>query len=173
MTLLMLGALALVYRDERNSPNKFVFKWYTWQNHVCLSWKKYPEKPEAGFLVRVHPDPCLILIRAQIRALLCAPKSKFIRAQTLTLPVLDKKTGLWAVLLYRIKLVRTVWTVWTVNFSNRIRKNLVKSADLHIFSAILTKRKDKLSMNIWWFSPLRRRICGALLALVKGKSKRW
>jgi hypothetical protein len=37
-------------------------------------------KPEAGFLVRVHPDPCLILIRAQIHALLCASKSKFIPA---------------------------------------------------------------------------------------------
>jgi hypothetical protein len=49
---------------------------------------------EAGFLVRVHPDSCLILIRAQIRALLCASKSKFIRAQTLTLLVLDKKNGL-------------------------------------------------------------------------------
>jgi hypothetical protein len=49
---------------------------------------------EAGFLVRVHPDPCRILSRAQIRALLCASKSKFIRAQTLTLLVLDKKTGL-------------------------------------------------------------------------------
>jgi hypothetical protein len=47
--------------------------------------------PEAGFLVRVHPDRCLILMLAQIRALLCASKSKFIRAQTLTLPVLDKK----------------------------------------------------------------------------------
>jgi hypothetical protein len=49
---------------------------------------------DAGFLVRVHPDP--ILIRAQIRAVLCALKSKFIRAQTLTLTVLDKKTGLRA-----------------------------------------------------------------------------
>jgi hypothetical protein len=28
-------------------------------------------KTEAGFLVRVHPEPCLILSRAQIRALLC------------------------------------------------------------------------------------------------------
>jgi hypothetical protein len=34
--------------------------------------------PEAGFLVRSHPDPCPILIRAQIHALLCA--SKFIPA---------------------------------------------------------------------------------------------
>jgi hypothetical protein len=51
-------------------------------------------RAEAGFLVRVHPDPCLILIRAQIHALLCASKSKFIRAQILTLPVLDKKNGL-------------------------------------------------------------------------------
>jgi hypothetical protein len=51
--------------------------------------------PEAGFLVRVHPDTCLILIRVQIRALLCSSKSKFIRAQTtLTLQVLNKKTGL-------------------------------------------------------------------------------
>jgi hypothetical protein len=49
--------------------------------------------PEAGFLVRVHPDPCLILIRAQIRALLCASKPKLIPAQTLTLLVLDKKTA--------------------------------------------------------------------------------
>jgi hypothetical protein len=48
-------------------------------------------KTEAGFLVRVHPDPCLILIRAQIRAWVCALQSKFIRAQTSTLPVLDKK----------------------------------------------------------------------------------
>jgi hypothetical protein len=31
-------------------------------------------RPEAGFLVRVHPEPCLI--RAQIRALLCPSKSK-------------------------------------------------------------------------------------------------
>jgi hypothetical protein len=37
-------------------------------------------KPEAGFLVRVHPEPCLILSRAQIRALLCSSKSKFIPA---------------------------------------------------------------------------------------------
>jgi hypothetical protein len=50
-----------------------------------------PITTEAGLLVRVHPDPCLILIRAQIRALLLASKSKFIRAQTLTLQVLDKK----------------------------------------------------------------------------------
>jgi hypothetical protein len=35
---------------------------------------------EAGFLVRVHPEPCLILIRAQILALLCSSKSKFIPA---------------------------------------------------------------------------------------------
>jgi hypothetical protein len=47
--------------------------------------------PEAGFLVRAYPDPCLILIRARIRALLSASKSKFIPAQTLTLLVLDKK----------------------------------------------------------------------------------
>jgi hypothetical protein len=33
--------------------------------------------PEAGFLVRVHPELCLILSRAQIRALLCSSKSKF------------------------------------------------------------------------------------------------
>jgi hypothetical protein len=46
---------------------------------------------EAGFLVRVHPEPCLILSRAQIRALLFSSKSKFIPAQTLTLLVLDKK----------------------------------------------------------------------------------
>jgi hypothetical protein len=49
---------------------------------------------EAGFLVRVHPEPCLILRRVQIRALLCSSKSKFIPAWTLTLLVLDKKTGL-------------------------------------------------------------------------------
>jgi hypothetical protein len=49
---------------------------------------------EAGFSVRVHPDPGLILIRAQILALIYASKSKFIRAQTLTLLDLDKKTGL-------------------------------------------------------------------------------
>jgi hypothetical protein len=36
--------------------------------------------PEAGFLVRVHPDPCLILILPQIRALLCTSESKFIPA---------------------------------------------------------------------------------------------
>jgi hypothetical protein len=47
--------------------------------------------PEAGFLVRVHPEPCLIMSRAQIRALLCSLKSKFIPAQTLTSLVLDKK----------------------------------------------------------------------------------
>jgi hypothetical protein len=47
--------------------------------------------PEAGFLVRVHPELCLILSRAQIRALLCSSKSKFIPAQTITLLVLDKK----------------------------------------------------------------------------------
>jgi hypothetical protein len=29
-------------------------------------------RAEAGFLVRVHPEPCLILSRAQIRALLCS-----------------------------------------------------------------------------------------------------
>jgi hypothetical protein len=52
-------------------------------------------RAEAGFYVRVHPDPCLILIRAQIRAVLCASKSKFIPAYTLTLPVLDKKNGHW------------------------------------------------------------------------------
>jgi hypothetical protein len=50
--------------------------------------------PEAGFLARVHPEPCLILSRAQIRALLCSSKSKFIPASTLTLLVLDKKNGL-------------------------------------------------------------------------------
>jgi hypothetical protein len=53
------------------------------------------QSTEAGFLVRVHPEPCLILSRAQIRALLCLSKSKVIPAQTLTLLVLDKKTGLW------------------------------------------------------------------------------
>jgi hypothetical protein len=37
-------------------------------------------QPEAGFLVRVHPESCLILSRAQIRALLCSSKSKFIPA---------------------------------------------------------------------------------------------
>jgi hypothetical protein len=37
-------------------------------------------QPEAGFLVRVHPEPCLILSRAKIRALLCSSKSKFIPA---------------------------------------------------------------------------------------------
>jgi hypothetical protein len=47
--------------------------------------------PEAGFLVRAHPNPCLILIPAQIRALLCASRPKFICAQTITLPVLVKK----------------------------------------------------------------------------------
>jgi hypothetical protein len=66
----------------------------------CMIWIKVfmvsiilriPITTEAGLLVRVHPDPCLILIRAQIRALLLASKSKFIRAQTLTLQVLDKK----------------------------------------------------------------------------------
>jgi hypothetical protein len=36
--------------------------------------------PEAGFLVRVHPEPCLILSHAQIRALLCSSKSEFIPA---------------------------------------------------------------------------------------------
>jgi hypothetical protein len=51
-------------------------------------------RPEAGFLVTVHPEPCLILSRAQIRALLCSSKSKFIPAWTLTLLVLDKKNGL-------------------------------------------------------------------------------
>jgi hypothetical protein len=55
---------------------------------------RFPRSPEAGFLVRVHPEPCLILSRAEIRALLCSSKSKFIPAQTLTLLVLDKKTGL-------------------------------------------------------------------------------
>jgi hypothetical protein len=35
---------------------------------------------EAGFLVRVHPEQCLILSRAQIRALLYSSKSKFIPA---------------------------------------------------------------------------------------------
>jgi hypothetical protein len=35
---------------------------------------------EAGFLVRVHPEPCLILTRAQIRALFCSSKSKLIPA---------------------------------------------------------------------------------------------
>jgi hypothetical protein len=49
-----------------------------------------------NFFVRAHPNPCLILIRAQIRALLFASKSKFIRAQTLTLLVFDKKNGLGA-----------------------------------------------------------------------------
>jgi hypothetical protein len=49
---------------------------------------------QAGFLVRVYPDLCLILIRAQIRAVQCASKSKLIRAQTIALLVLDKKTGL-------------------------------------------------------------------------------
>jgi hypothetical protein len=29
-------------------------------------------KAEAVFFVRVHPEPCLILSRAQIRALLCS-----------------------------------------------------------------------------------------------------
>jgi hypothetical protein len=37
-------------------------------------------KTEAVFLVRVHPEPCLILSRAQIRALFCSSKSKFIPA---------------------------------------------------------------------------------------------
>jgi hypothetical protein len=45
---------------------------------------------EAGFLVRVYPEPCLILILT----LLCSSKSKFIPAWTLTLLVLDKKNGL-------------------------------------------------------------------------------
>jgi hypothetical protein len=35
---------------------------------------------EAGFLVRVHPEPCLILSREQILALSCSSKSKFIPA---------------------------------------------------------------------------------------------
>jgi hypothetical protein len=35
---------------------------------------------EADFLVRLHPEPCLILSRAQIHALLCSSKSKFIPA---------------------------------------------------------------------------------------------
>jgi hypothetical protein len=39
-----------------------------------------PTITEAWFLVRVHPEPCLILSRAQIRALLCSSKSKFILA---------------------------------------------------------------------------------------------
>jgi hypothetical protein len=60
-------------------------------------------RTESGFLVRVHPEPCLILsraqIRAQIRALLCSSKSKLIPASTLTLLVLDKKTGLCSFLL--------------------------------------------------------------------------
>jgi hypothetical protein len=60
-------------------------------------WRQLQFRSEAGFLVRVHPDPCLILIRAHIHALLCASKSQLIRAKTLTLPVLDKKDGLSSV----------------------------------------------------------------------------
>jgi hypothetical protein len=71
---------ASVFPDER----KFTFKVLCGHTLKC-------GLPEASLLVRVHPDPCLILIRAQIRALLLASKSKFIRAQTLTVQVLEKK----------------------------------------------------------------------------------
>jgi hypothetical protein len=50
------------------------------QNKKHLLPKGLHSFPEAGFLVRVHPEPCLILSRAQIRALLCSSKSKFIPA---------------------------------------------------------------------------------------------
>jgi hypothetical protein len=43
-------------------------------------WHLLESSAEAGFLVRVHPEPCLILSSAQIRALLCSSKSKFIPA---------------------------------------------------------------------------------------------
>jgi hypothetical protein len=49
-----------------------------WIKYVLFGLRR--QLPEAGFLVKVHSDPCLILIRAQIRALLCASKSKFIPA---------------------------------------------------------------------------------------------
>jgi hypothetical protein len=43
------------------------------KNEKCVKSRNRNKKTgsEAGFLVRVHPEPCLILSRAQIRALLC------------------------------------------------------------------------------------------------------
>jgi hypothetical protein len=53
---------------------------YLFRSPVTILGPGCPGWPEVVFLVRAHPDPCLILIRAQIRALLCAWKSKFIPA---------------------------------------------------------------------------------------------
>jgi hypothetical protein len=52
------------------------------QNNIksAANRKQCIARPEAGFLVTVHPEPCLILSRAQIRALLCSSKLKFIPA---------------------------------------------------------------------------------------------
>jgi hypothetical protein len=52
----------------------------TCQNLIIAPLVTDLKRTEAGFLVRVHPDLCLILICAQIHALLCASKSKFIPA---------------------------------------------------------------------------------------------
>jgi hypothetical protein len=41
---------------------------------LSLSLSHSLSHSEAGFLVRVNPDPCLILSRNQIRALLCSSK---------------------------------------------------------------------------------------------------
>jgi hypothetical protein len=52
------------------------------KKEICSSLTRYGpcRTTEAGVLVRVQPEPCLILSRAQIRALLCSSKSKFIPA---------------------------------------------------------------------------------------------
>jgi hypothetical protein len=68
---------------------KFAFQFIVRFLVACIELP--PARPEAGFLVRVHPEPCLILSCAEICALLCSSKSKLIPAQTLTLLVLDKK----------------------------------------------------------------------------------
>jgi hypothetical protein len=85
--------------------------------------------PEAGFLVRVHPELCLILSRAQIRALLCSSKSKFIPAQTITLLVLDKKN-------------RPLFTSWIDEYVGAfLRIQLVKTSSWGLILNIHNEQK--------------------------------
>jgi hypothetical protein len=66
--------------ESSDSMSKTNFNMYK-MHHFFIGTVSYkPRYQRPVFLVRVHPDPCLILIRAQIRALLCASKSKFIPA---------------------------------------------------------------------------------------------
>jgi hypothetical protein len=67
-TLHRRGGVERTSSNEAAKRKMYVFISLSMSNVI----EKLLSKAEAGFLVRVHPEPCLILSRARIRALLCS-----------------------------------------------------------------------------------------------------